>query len=247
MIQLFLIQLVGHMLGDFYFQNEYMCSCKKEMGCKYICMYILHSVIVFSLAWGITWNLSFWWAALLITLLHCVMDIVKSFLQRQQKNEATLFFIDQLVHIVIIFFIVWLYQKRCGWTEWEWLSIYRAAMIVTVVFCFWPANFYIGEFLKIIKVNKRINEPNENKNVSKSTLDASRVIGSIERVLIILFVWLGQYSAIGFLIAAKSVMRFPEMGKGNNAEYYLVGSLLSFGVAILLTACIIALHGKGIL
>lgn len=71
------------------------------------------------------------------------------------------------------------------------------------------------------------------------------MIGSIERVLIILFVWLGQYSAIGFLIAAKSVMRFPEMGKGNNAEYYLVGSLLSFGVAILLTASIIALHSKG--
>ena len=245
MIQLFLIQLVGHMLGDFYFQNEYMCTCKKETEKKSICMYLLHIVIVFLTAWGITWTVSFWWAALLIALLHAFVDIVKSFLLRLQKNEAILFYIDQLVHILTIGLSVWLYQKHCGWIEWEWLTIYRAAMIVTFVFCFWPANFYIGEFLDIIKVNKRIDEKYNTINVSKPTLDASRVIGSMERVLIILFVWLGQYGAIGFLIAAKSVMRFPEMGNGNNAEYYLVGSLLSFGLAILLTTSIMVLHSKG--
>jgi hypothetical protein len=48
---------------------------------------------------------------------------------------------------------------------------------------------------------------------------------------------IGQYSAIGFLIAAKSIFRFS--GKMENekdrmqAEYILIGTLISFLFAIL--------------
>lgn len=248
MIQLFLIQLLGHMLGDFYLQSERMCAAKKSNAFCSIWLYV-HTLFVFCAAWLVTWNISFWWAALLIALLHSLVDGVKSYiLQAKCCNSSILFFIDQIVHIIIIFFVVWLYVNKVGWKEWDWLSLYRAAMIFAVMFCLWPANFFIGNFLKIIKVEKTNDDKCATRDCMKPTLDASCVIGSIERMLVFLFVWLGQYSAIGFLIAAKSVMRFPEMGQGkNNAEYYLVGSLLSFGLSIMLAATIIALHGKGIL
>ena len=247
MMQLILIQLFGHMFGDFYMQCERMCSSKAEKGFKSGWLYV-HALLIFLVAWGVTWTASFWWAALLIAILHGVVDGVKSYLTRFEKLVDWLFWLDQLVHILVISGVVWLYYICCGWNEWLWLTPYRIVMILGFIFCLWPANFFIGEFLKIIKVEKK--DANGKVNDVKSTLDASRVIGSVERMLVFLFVWLGQYSAIGFLIAAKSVMRFPEKGKGkegNNAEYYLVGSLLSFGLAIMMAASILALHKKGVI
>ena len=247
MIQLFLIQLFGHMVGDFYLQGERMCSFKREKGWKSGWLYV-HMLLVFAVAWAVSWSAGFWWAALLIAVLHGLTDMAKSRMERQGKMANVLFGLDQVMHVVIIALVVWLYSLCCGWTEWAWLTNYRAAMILGVVFCLWPANFFIGDFLKAIKVEKKDAEgAGAEADSAKVTLDASRVIGSIERVLVFLFVWLGQYSAIGFLMAAKSVMRFPEMGQGKNAEYYLVGSLLSFGLAIVMAATIIALHGKGLL
>lgn len=247
MIQLFLIQLLGHMLGDFYLQSERMCAAKKSNAFCSIWLYV-HTLFVFCAAWVVTWNVSFWWAALLIAVLHSLVDGIKSYIPQAKCNSNILFFIDQLIHILIVLFVVWLYVTVFGWEEWIWLSSYRAAMVLAIVFCLWPANFFIGNFLKIIKVEKTDDNQCATKDCRKPTLDASRVIGSIERMLVFLFVWLGQYSAIGFLIAAKSVMRFPEMGQGkNNAEYYLVGSLLSFGLSIMLAATIVALHSKGLL
>lgn len=249
MIQLFLIQLFGHMLGDFYLQGECMCAAKNK-DAFYSPWFYVHVLFIFCTAWIVTWNVSFWWAALLIAFLHGLIDASKSYIPKAKCNSTILFFIDQIVHVLIVLFVTWLYVHLCGWQEWAWLTLYRAAMILVVVFCLWPANFFIGKFLQFIKVEKTANNQgiSEYEELGKPTLDASRVIGSIERILVLLFVWLGEYSAIGFLIAAKSVMRFPEMEHGkNNAEYYLVGSLLSFGVSILLGASIIVLHTKGIL
>ncbi len=62
--------------------------------------------------------------------------------------------------------------------------------------------------------------------------DAGALIGNLERLITIIFVIIGQYQAIGFIVAAKSILRF----KDNTAktEYVLAGTFLSFGIAILL-------------
>ena len=52
-------------------------------------------------------------------------------------------------------------------------------------------------------------------------------------MLTLVFVMLEQYEAIGFLLAAKSLLRFKETDTVKS-EYVLVGTLLSFGIAILL-------------
>ena len=58
------------------------------------------------------------------------------------------------------------------------------------------------------------------------------MIGNVERMLTLVFVMLGQYEAIGFILAAKSLRRFRETDTVKS-EYVLVGTLLSFGIAIL--------------
>lgn len=53
----------------------------------------------------------------------------------------------------------------------------------------------------------------------------------MERLLTLVFVLIGQYEAIGFIIAAKSLLRFKDTDTART-EYVLVGILLSFGIAL---------------
>jgi hypothetical protein len=43
---------------------------------------------------------------------------------------------------------------------------------------------------------------------------------------------IGETSAIGFVIAAKSIARFKELDDKEFAEYYLIGSLMSMLLAL---------------
>ena len=69
----------------------------------------------------------------------------------------------------------------------------------------------------------------------KSLPDAGKYIGIIERLFVLIFIILGRWEAIGLLITAKSVFRFNDLKENNNrklTEYILIGTLLSFGIAI---------------
>ncbi|WP_422018687.1 hypothetical protein [Robiginitalea biformata] len=70
----------------------------------------------------------------------------------------------------------------------------------------------------------------------KSLPRAGMYIGILERLFVFAFILLGRWEAIGLLIAAKSVFRFNDLKEFNNrrwTEYILIGTLLSFGMAIL--------------
>lgn len=61
---------------------------------------------------------------------------------------------------------------------------------------------------------------------------AGKYIGILERFLILTLTVTGNISAIGMVIAAKSIARFSEFSNKHFAEYYLVGTLLSVGLAL---------------
>lgn len=68
-----------------------------------------------------------------------------------------------------------------------------------------------------------------------------RAIGMLERGLIFLLVLTGQAAGIGFLIAAKSVLRFGAVGDDQAInEYVIIGTLASFGWAIAVAFATIA-------
>ena len=71
---------------------------------------------------------------------------------------------------------------------------------------------------------------------NKSLKDAGKYIGVLERVLVFVFVILDHWEAVGFLITAKSVFRFGDLTATKQrklTEYVLIGTLISFGIAIL--------------
>jgi hypothetical protein len=61
---------------------------------------------------------------------------------------------------------------------------------------------------------------------------AGRVIGWLERTLLFGLIVAGAPDAAAIVIAAKSVARFPSFAEERFAEYYLIGTLLSFLAAL---------------
>ncbi len=111
--------------------------------------------------------------------------------------------------------------------NWILPAIVYAAGFVLVI---WPAAYIIR------KTTERwapVVEPLNDEGLP----DAGRLIGILERILVLIFVLLNQYQAIGFLIAAKSILRFGERDgdhRRKQTEYVLVGTLMSFTLAIII-------------
>jgi hypothetical protein len=80
--------------------------------------------------------------------------------------------------------------------------------------------------------------------ISASTLQGGRIIGPLERLLIVALALVGAQGLIAALLAAKGIVRFPEISAdrrlGSKAEEFLIGSLTSWslaGLAVALVAC----------
>lgn len=62
---------------------------------------------------------------------------------------------------------------------------------------------------------------------------AGRMIGMLERGIILTFSFFGDLTSISFVFLAKSMARFRQLENRQFAEYYLIGTLLSFFFALL--------------
>ena len=91
--------------------------------------------------------------------------------------------------------------------------------------------FFTDQLLHIIRPNSVAVSKNNN---------AGRFIGTLERIIILIFLSIGQYSAIGLVLTAKSIARYERISKEKKfAEYYLLGTLLSTVYAIIVSFCLI--------
>ncbi len=68
--------------------------------------------------------------------------------------------------------------------------------------------------------------------------NGGRIIGWLERSIVMLLIWMQQAEGIGFLVAAKSILRFDDIHRGQQrttTEYVIIGTFLSFGWAMFVT------------
>ncbi len=105
----------------------------------------------------------------------------------------------------------------------------RAGWIILGYFtCLWP----LDRLISIATRRWRMQMPE-----SEGLNEAGKWIGKLERVLILTFVLVQHFEAIGFLITAKSIIRFNDLKQSTQkkeAEYVLIGTLMSFSACILL-------------
>ncbi len=104
-----------------------------------------------------------------------------------------------------------------------------ALAVVTVVALIGPANAVVREVLD--RVGRGL-------LAEERTLKGGRVIGPLERVLVFGFAVGGNFGGVAAILAAKGILRFPEIsrdeGDGSRAEYVLVGSFVSWFLALAL-------------
>ena len=224
MLTLLFLQLTAHLVADFLLQSEnWSLQKEKKIISK---LHLWHILIVFVSSWLFSLQWAFWPAALSLTALHLLADVTKSLIKVKWNKDW--FFIDQSIHIIIIIIIVWLYSESGANQLPVFVNSQIAAIIFAYTLCVKPSNIIIRYIFRYFSIPTPAETNNENGG---GLPNAGKLIGITERLLVLTLVLLQQYSVVGFIIAAKSILRFSDAQK---TEYVLVGTLLSFGIAILM-------------
>ncbi len=107
----------------------------------------------------------------------------------------------------------------------------KEVLVVALAYCFiiWPS-------MIIINLATQGWQTQINDEMGPSLQNAGKWIGILERILVLTFVLAAQFQAIGFLIAAKSILRISVKTENSArilSEYVLIGTFISFTIAIL--------------
>ena len=221
--------LIAHVLGDFVLQpNKWVKHKeKKKFASKYLYIHTVIHALLLLMVFG--FQTKYLWTIILISVSHLVIDGIK--LLKPIKSSRILFLIDQLAHILVIMLTAKIWQVvdfnfKNLITEKNLLFVLALLLLTSVTSIVLKVVFSIW--------NKEIEEVSKKDSSLKN---AGKYIGILERLFVFAFVVLGQWQAIGFLLAAKSVFRFGDLTKAKDrklTEYILVGTLLSFGIAIVI-------------
>ena len=222
LIKLFL----AHLIGDFVFQTKKSIKKKEKKKLKSPVLYA-HIAIHFLLLVLLLWDLSLWPIIVSITLSHFIIDVLKLTFQKK-KTKRLWFFLDQLLHITVIFVAYFLFTDNSFHLA-NFVTKNSLLLITCVLFLTQPVSIIMMTIFSKWDIEK-LTTGNE------SLKDAGRYIGMLERILVFVFIITNHWEAVGFLITAKSVFRFGDLKESKHrklTEYILIGTLISFGIAIL--------------
>ncbi len=218
--------LLAHIIGDFFLQPKKWVKDKERKKLKSPKLY-LHILIHIVLLLVILWDLSLWPVVLLIGVSHFIIDAIKLQIQKK-KTKRLFFFIDQALHILVILIAYFMYTN----TEMDFKALFTEENLLLLT-CFAFLTQPVSILMKTIFSKWDISKLTEG---NESLKDAGKYIGILERILVFIFIVADHWEAVGFLITAKSVFRFGDLKESKHrklTEYILIGTLISFGIAIL--------------
>lgn len=234
-MDIILIKLIlAHLIGDFFLQPTSWVKDKERKKLKSGKLY-LHVFIHVVLIFVVFLSFDVWKIALSIGVLHFIIDALKSLFQTR-KNARILFFADQVLHFGSVILAWHIFYK--GYLDISYLNDVKTwFLIVGVLFLSLPTSI----IMKVI-IAKWL--PESDDESPKSLQSAGKYIGILERVLIFVFILTNHFEAVGFLLAAKSIFRFGDLKEAHDlklTEYVLIGTLLSFGIAIVVSFTVLGL------
>lgn len=224
MIDVLIALALAHVVADFLLQPDWMVRRKSEPG-----ILVLHVAIVLALSLltlGGAWQL-----ALGIAAAHLVIDAIKVWaLPVAWRDSLPAFLLDQAAHAATLGAGAVLMPEAVAsglWADKTGMLQTPAILTIGAIVSVWGGGYAVGLLMKPYTEQFAQDETGP----SAEGLDnAGRMIGKLERALIFLFLCVGEATATGFLIAAKSVLRFDTASKGQKAgEYVIIGTLASFG------------------
>jgi hypothetical protein len=240
-LPVFVALLTGHLVGDFLLQSRTMAHHKRHLPTL-----LQHVSIVTGISWlwtGLWWA---WWLPLGLWGAHLLLDQVKVVLGDQRLGW---FLVDQVGHLLSLVLLSLLLAPSLR-LPWQALfpgflpaSILLAGAILAVRF----GGFLVGKTVQPLLAELHADGGPRVPGLA----GADRWIGMLERGLIFLLVVAGEPGGVGWLLATKGLLRFGEIrepGQRKEAEYILIGTLLSFGWALVVafaTLRLLAVAGGG--
>ena len=245
-VQYLIMLIIAHICADFIFQTKEMADGKQFGNSKMF----WHIVIVFFSAVILTLS---WWIPLIITVIHYAIDsLKKSANDKWTTHPFRIFILDQTAHLVVIFISWSIYFKKLSFNQdyIERILKHTDYFIIALGYAIviWPAAYVIRKGVDYLSVKSGITPsinpavPNTDGSNNENVYRGGMFIGQFERIIILTFVLLGQYEAIGFLITGKSIIRFKESDK-LQTEYVLFGTMLSYAIAIVIGVMVKKLSG----
>ena len=223
---IFIKLFLAHLLGDFILQPTTWVIDKENNKIKSIYLY-LHIILHGILAWILIGTINFGWYALVLAISHGFIDVLKLYLQKPTTRRDW-FMVDQILHISIIAIIITFYEKLS--IDFSFFNTQFWIIITAILFLTKPTSMILKNIISIWN-------PENISEIDKSLDNAGNYIGILERLLIFCFLINNHFEAIGFLLAAKSIFRFGDLKEATDrklTEYVLIGTLLSFGIAIII-------------
>ena len=218
MIETFAALLFAHTLADFLFQTNWMVQNK-----RHTLPMLAHIAVVLATAVAATGAVHP--VLLVLAALHMAIDAVKTaFL----PARLAAFLLDQAAHLASLVAIAALQPDLWSgglWSGYPWI-ISVMTLLAGLGLVTRAGGFAVGMLMQPWAAE-----------TPPGLRNGGRVIGNLERGLIYLLILTGQAAGIGFLIAAKSVLRFGAVkDESRLSEYVIIGTLASFGWAIGVTA-----------
>ncbi|WP_298846502.1 DUF3307 domain-containing protein [uncultured Salinicola sp.] len=232
-LSLLLALLLSHTVADFVLQSDAWARQKQQ-----------HHFRARSLYWHVGIHMSLCLAILvafgvpvrdaligtgIVGLTHWMIDTLKSY---TPARRVSFFILDQLLHLLVLVVVWWwvidgstlpvaidvslVWQPRTLLVALAYLLVMRPASVM------------------IALIMRRWSEGVDTRG---TLADAGARIGMLERFLILTFVLSHQMAAIGFLLTAKSVLRFGDLYEDRDrklTEYVLLGTMLSFSITLTL-------------
>ncbi|MEL6363972.1 MAG: DUF3307 domain-containing protein [Pseudomonadota bacterium] len=242
-----IVLLLAHVLGDFVLQTDRIAAEKRALPA--FAAHIAHVALLTALAVGFAGG-GLVLAAVVAS--HAAMDFLKaSVLDRASAGgdpdrRAGLlwtrpppigaFLIDQGVHIAVIAAVALSAPEaaRAGGLGWIFgepgapALLLQSLVVVVALIALLPMGSIMirvatGEFAA------------ETKPEDGGMTGAGRAIGYVERIIVLALALGGEFGAVGFVIAAKSILRFGDLARGEDrktSEYIIFGTLMSFAWAL---------------
>lgn len=229
-LPLLLLLLLAHVLGDFVLQKAAWIDERYEKHLfsgrlyAHVAIHGVLSLVVLWLLLPLSWQLV--GIAAIIAGTHFAIDLAKSY---TEPGRISWFVIDQLLHLLVIG-LVWLGLSG----QWDLLDrgvelalgTEVLLILMSYIVVIWPFSIVIGLVCKTWTADI---------GGLESLANAGKRIGQLERFLVLTFILVDQFAAIGFLLAAKSILRFGDTREANHRkinEYILVGTMTSFSLTI---------------
>lgn len=233
---------LAHLLADFVFQADRLVEQKRRGKPS---AYFLHGLIHYLCAILLTgFFIPCAFVALRthlviagFTLVHLLIDFAKIQLADKQviKDGFRAFVADQLVHFLTVVLSAWLLSPGVPFSAFTAVigshrNVGNNFLAVPVIYV---GVIFGGGYLIRILTRSLADQVkgDETEESSEQLQNAGLYIGWLERFLILTALLLQSPTAVGLILTAKAITRYPEFKSARFAEYVLIGTLLSVSLA----------------